>query len=63
MISIGSDAHFHDQVGSFDQALAVVDEIGFPEARIVNRDAASVIEFLRDRRARPRLEPVSGMGR
>jgi len=63
MISIGSDAHFHDQVGSFEYALAVVEEIGFPAARIVNRDAASVIEFLRDRRARPRLEPVSGMGR
>jgi len=63
LISIGSDAHFHDQVGSFEYALAVVEEIGFPAARIVNRDAASVIEFLRDRRARPRLEPVSETGR
>jgi putative hydrolase len=56
-ISIGSDAHFHDQVGCFDQAIAVAEEIHFPAARIVNRDAASVIEFLRDRRARPQLGP------
>ena len=55
LISIGSDAHFHDQVGTFEQALAVVEEIGFPGSRIVNRDAASVLEFLHDRRARPRV--------
>jgi putative hydrolase len=63
MISIGSDAHFHDQVGTFEHALAVVDEIGFPEARIINRNAASVLEFLRDRRARPRMDPHVGRGR
>ncbi len=63
LISIGSDAHFHDRVGCFDQAVAVAEEIRFPEARIVNRDAASVLEFLRDRRARPRLNAVAGAGR
>ncbi len=55
LITIGSDAHFHDQVGTFEQALVVVEEIGFPLSRIVNRDAASVLEFLHDRRARPRV--------
>ena len=59
-ISIGSDAHFHDQVGTFDQAIAVAEEIRFPIERIVNRDAASVLEFLRDRRARPRLDARKG---
>jgi len=62
-ISIGSDAHFHDQVGTFDQAIAVAEEIRFPIERIVNRDAASVLEFLRDRRARPRLDVHSKTGR
>ena len=62
-ISIGSDAHFHDQVGTFDQAIAVAEEIRFPIERIVNRDAASVLEFLRDRRARPQLDVRARMER
>jgi putative hydrolase len=63
MISIGSDAHFHEGVGCFDQAIAVAEEIRFPVSRVVNRNAASVLEFLRDRRARPRLEPDAKAGR
>ena len=63
LISIGSDAHFHDQVGTFDQAIAVAEEIRFPIARIVNRDASSVLEFLRDRRARPQLDTPANTGR
>jgi putative hydrolase len=57
-ISIGSDAHYHDQVGDLDNALAVVEEIGFPRERIVNRDAASVLSFLNGRRdpSRPRVD-------
>jgi putative hydrolase len=63
LISIGSDAHYHDQVGGFANALAVVDQIGFPRERIVNRDAASVLEFLNGRRSasRPRIEALSGV--
>jgi putative hydrolase len=63
LISIGSDAHFHDRVGSFDQAVAVAEEIKFPVSRIVNRNAASVLEFLRGRRARPRLDAGAGAGK
>jgi len=55
LITIGSDAHFHEVVGSFDDAIAVAEEIRFPLSHIVNRDAASVLTFLRDRRPRPRL--------
>jgi putative hydrolase len=57
-ITLGSDAHYHDQVGGFGNALAVVEEIGFPAERIVNRDAASVLAFLNGRRGagRPRVE-------
>ncbi len=63
MITIGSDAHYHDRVGCFDQAIAVAEEIKFPAARIVNRNAASVLEFLRDRRARPRIDAGAEAGK
>jgi putative hydrolase len=49
-ISVGSDAHYHSQVGEFANALAVVDEIGFPAERIINRDTESVLRFLNARR-------------
>ena len=55
-IAIGSDAHFHLHVGRFDGALKVAEEIGIPEDRIVNRDAASVLAHLLGRRDRPRLD-------
>jgi len=55
-IAIGSDAHFHLHVGRFDGALAVAEELGFPEERIVNRDAASVLAHLLGKRERPRLD-------
>jgi putative hydrolase len=58
MITIGSDAHYHDQVGSFDRALAVADEIAFPLERVVNRGEASVLAFLHAKRERPRLATV-----
>ena len=39
MISIGSDAHYHTQVGHFERAIAVAEEIGFPVERVIDRDA------------------------
>lgn len=55
VISIGSDAHYHDAVGSFDRALEVAEELGFPVERVVNRDAASVLAFLHGKRERLRM--------
>jgi putative hydrolase len=55
-VSIGSDAHYALQVGRFDTALAIAEEIGFTEERLVNRDAASVLAHLRAKRERPRLD-------
>jgi len=55
-IAINSDAHFHLLVGRFENALSVAEEIGFPEDRIVNRDAASVLSFLTGKRERSRLD-------
>lgn len=56
LIAIGSDAHYALHVGRFDAAIAVAREIGIPEERIVNRDAATVLEFLLGKRERPRLD-------
>lgn len=54
-IAIGSDAHFHDRVGRFEAAIAVAEELGITEDRIVNRDAATVLAHLSGRCERPRL--------
>jgi len=48
-ICVGSDAHDASLVGIFDKALELVDEAGVPEERIINRDAESVLDFLRKR--------------
>lgn len=48
-ICVGSDAHDASCVGVFDKALEIIDGIGLPEEQIVNRDADSVLEFLRGR--------------
>ena len=55
-VSIGSDAHYALHVGHFDAALAIAEEIGFTEERLVNRSAASVLAHLTAKRARPRLD-------
>lgn len=46
---VGSDAHDASLVGEFEKALELIDEAGITEEMIVNRDAASVLEFLRSR--------------
>jgi len=48
-IVVGTDAHDASGVGVYDKALELVDEVGFPEDRIVNRDAESVLRFLKER--------------
>lgn len=55
-IAIGSDAHYALHVGRFDAAVAVAEELGLPNEAIVNRDAESVLAFLRAKRERPRLD-------
>lgn len=55
-IAVNSDAHFANQVGNFDAALAVAADLGLPEERIVNRTPEAVLDHLLARRARPRLD-------
>ncbi|MBM7562677.1 phosphatase [Fusibacter tunisiensis] len=38
-VIIGSDAHYCDHVGGMDQALELMEEIGFPKALVVNFNA------------------------
>jgi putative hydrolase len=56
LISIGSDAHHAVYVGRFDAALAVAEELGFAEERIINRNAAAVLDHLLAKRERPYLD-------
>ena len=55
-VSIGSDAHYALHVGRFETAIAIAEQIGFAEERVVNRDAASVLAHLRAKRERSRLD-------
>lgn len=55
-VAITSDAHFYLHVGRFDNALCVAEEVGIAEENVVSRDAATVLEFLTERRERPRLD-------
>jgi putative hydrolase len=48
-VCVGSDSHDASLVGTFEEALALIDEVGIDEELIANRSASSVMEFLRSR--------------
>ena len=45
-IFVGSDAHDPSQVGNFDEAIALLDEIGFDEDLILNNSEAKFRRFI-----------------
>ena len=45
-IFVGSDAHDPSQVGSFDEAIALLDEIGFDEDLVINNSEEKFREFI-----------------
>ena len=45
-IFVGSDAHDPSQVGSFDEAIALLDEIGFDEDLILNNSEVKFRRFI-----------------
>jgi len=55
-IAVSSDAHYHLRIGRFENALKVLEGLSIPESACVNRDSASVLEFLLQKRPRPRLD-------
>ncbi len=48
-LCVASDAHDASLVGTVDSALTLIDEVGVKEEMIVNRTAATVLDFLRSR--------------
>lgn len=47
-IIVSSDAHFCAEVGEFGEALRMLEEIGFPEERVVNASWESLERFLQE---------------
>jgi len=45
-VMIGSDAHFCDGVGMFDEALRLVDQAGIKEEQVVNASYDRLVKFL-----------------
>ncbi len=56
-VVVGSDAHYHADVGNFTKALSVLDEVGLPEALVVNATLDRFEAFLAERKA---TRPVLG---
>jgi putative hydrolase len=54
LVVVGSDAHYWEDVGRFDQALAVLKEARIPREQVVNATAASFEAFLGRRAAEKR---------
>ena len=50
-IVVSSDAHNSFQIGVFDHALALLKEVDFPEALIMNLTAARFTAYLKELRS------------
>ncbi len=48
-VVLNSDAHFYTYIGKFDNAIAMLEEIDFPQELIVNADEERFIEHLKSR--------------
>ncbi|MGQ9472888.1 MAG: phosphatase [Candidatus Caldatribacteriaceae bacterium] len=53
-VIVSSDAHFCEEVGEFQEALKLLEEIHFPEERILNASCEEMIRFLEKSRRRER---------
>ena len=45
-LAVSTDAHICYSLGHTEEALALLEEVGFPEEQILNRTLASLTEFL-----------------
>lgn len=48
-VIVNSDAHFAYNIGKFDEALALLKEIGMPEELIINRNEEDFLSFLKSK--------------
>ena len=45
-IVVGTDAHFHEDVGDFKESIELFKEIGFPEDLVINLDQSKFMSFI-----------------
>ena len=50
LLSVGSDAHYHLKVGSFDYAQRMLQEFEIPEQQVINSSMERLLEFLAQHR-------------
>lgn len=50
-ISVGTDAHFSSSVGSFDEALGILEEVDFPEELVANTSVEKFLKLLEERKS------------
>jgi putative hydrolase len=46
-ISVGSDAHFENQIANFAKPLELLEEAEFPEKQVISRDRKTLMTFLK----------------
>ncbi|MBQ9383345.1 MAG: phosphatase [Ruminiclostridium sp.] len=51
-IIVGSDAHFYTHIGSFDNAVKLLHDIGFPQELIINADEDRFLNYIKTRNER-----------
>ncbi len=49
-VVVGSDAHFSAEIGEFKEAIALFDEVDFPEELVLNTDPEKLVAFIKEKR-------------
>jgi len=49
-VVVGSDAHFHPEVGQFKESIELLKEVNFPEDLIINLNQRRLLDFIQKRR-------------
>ncbi len=49
-IVLGTDAHFHLDLGKFDEGTSLLEEIGFPEELVLNTNTEMLISYISQKR-------------
>lgn len=49
LVSLGTDSHISFDIGEFQEAQELIDEVGFPYERIINYSVENLEKFLNDR--------------
>lgn len=49
-IILGTDAHFHLDIGMFDEGVKLLEEVDFPEELVYNTDAKKLLDYISEKR-------------